>query len=75
METGIFILKTKQSKKYIDTTYCIGVFKLGTDYTEFICGETGNDRKYKVGDEASCIYRACYTGSLDTALEWLKEQK
>ena len=30
MEERIFILATKKSQEYQETTYCIGVFKLGT---------------------------------------------
>ena len=75
MENRIFILKTKQSKKYVDTTYCIAIFKLGTGYTEFIIGETDNDRKYKVGDETSYVYNADYVFNLDDAIAWLKRQE
>ncbi|GHU80104.1 hypothetical protein FACS1894145_5750 [Bacteroidia bacterium] len=75
MNNKIFILKTKKSKEYEDITYCIAIFRLGTDFAEFICGETDNDRTYKMGDEASYIYNADYTRNLDNALEWLNKQK
>jgi len=75
MENRIFILKTKKSKKYSDTTYCIAIFKLGTEFTEFIYGETDNKCEYKVGDETGYVYDANYTRNLDTAVEWLNQQK
>lgn len=71
----IFLLATKKSTKKVGTTYCIGVFKLGTPNMEFILGETDNDREYKVGDEVSYISNADYTGSLQNALDWLKNLK
>lgn len=71
----IFILATKKSQEYQGTTYCIGVFKLGTQYMEFILGETDNDRLYKRGDEVAYIYNADYTSSLQAALDWLLNVK
>ena len=71
----IFLLATKRSKKYEDTTYCIGVYKLGTPNMEFILGETDNDREYKKGDEVSYIYNADYTANLQGALDWLNKVK
>lgn len=71
----IFLLETKRSTKYEDTTYCIGVFRLGTPNMEFILGETDNDRKYKAGDEVSYIYNADYTGNLQSALDWMNRIK
>ena len=73
MKNRIFILQTKQSKKYDDTTYCIGGFKLGTPYMEFIMGETNSDKEYKRGDETSYIYSADYTQNLQNALDWLSK--
>jgi hypothetical protein len=73
MRNRIFILQTKKSKKHDDTTYCIGVFKLGTPYMEFIMGETNNDKEYKRGDETSYIYSANYTQNLQYALDWLSK--
>ena len=75
MEEQIFILATKKSQEYQETTYCIGVFKLGTQYMEFILGETDNDRQYKRGDEVTYIYNADYTSNLQTALDWLNNTK
>ena len=75
MEERIFILATKKSQEYQETTYCIGVFKLGTPYMEFILGETDNDRQYKRGDEVTYIYNADYTSNLKTALDWLNNTK
>lgn len=71
----IFLLAIKKSKEYEGTTYCIGVFRLGTPHMEFILGETDNDRKYKAGDEVSYIYNADYTGDLQKALDWLNSVK
>ena len=71
----IFILATKKSQEYEGTTYCIGVFKLGTRCMEFILGETDNDRQYKRGDEVTYIYNADYTSNLQTALDWLNNTK
>lgn len=71
----IFILATKKSQEYQGTTYCIGVFKLGTQYMEFILGEADNDRQYSRGDEVTYIYNADYTSSLQTALKWLNRVK
>lgn len=68
----IFLLAVKKSKKYEDTTYCIGVFKLGTPYMEFVLGETDNNREYNRGDEVSYIYNADYTINLEAALKWFK---
>lgn len=70
-EQRIFLLAIKKSKKYEDTTYCIGVFKLGTPDMEFIMGEMDNDRQYQKGDEVSYIYNADYTSNLQNALDWL----
>lgn len=67
----IFLLAIKQSQKYKDKVYCIGVFRLGTPNMEFILGETDNEREYKVGDEVSYIYDADYTDNLQNALDWL----
>ena len=75
MEERIFILATKKSQEYQGTTYCIGVFKLGTRCMEFILGETDNDRLYKRGDEVTYIYNADYTPNLQTALDWLNNAK
>ena len=75
MEERIFNLATKKSQEYQDTTYCIGVFKLGTQYMEFILGETDNDRQYKQGDEVTYVYNANYTSNLKTALDWLNNTK
>lgn len=71
----IFLLATKKSQEYEGTTYCIGVFRLGTPSMEFILGETDNDREYHRGDEVSYIYKADYTGSLQKALDWLNGVK
>lgn len=51
----IFLLAIKKSLKNEGTTYCIGVFRLGTPNVEFILGEVDNDREYKVGEEVSYI--------------------
>ncbi len=72
---GIFLLAIKKSKKRLDTTYCIGVFRLGTPNMEFIIGETNNDREYNRGDEVSYIYNADYTTDLQEALNWLNHVK
>ena len=74
-EQRIFLLAVKKSKKYESITYCIGVYKLGTSYMEFILGETDNDREYKRGDEVSYVYNADYTNNLQSALEWLNSVK
>lgn len=71
----IFLLETKQSTKNESTTYCIGVFKLGTPNMEFILGELDNNKTYKAGDEVSYIYNADYTNSLQAALDWLNNVK
>lgn len=71
----IFLLAVKKSKKYETTTYCVGVYKLGTPNMEFILGETDNDRAYRRGDEVSYVYNADYTGSLQNALDWLNNAK
>lgn len=71
MEQKIFLLALKKSKKHNGTTYCIGVYRLGTPYAEFIMGETDNDREYKRGDEVSYIYNADYTTDLQNAVDWL----
>jgi len=75
MGNKIFILQTKKSKKYVDTTYCIAIFKLGTGYTEFIIGETDNERPYKAGDEIGYVYSADYVWMLEDAMNWLKRQE
>lgn len=72
---GIFLLAIKKSKKHIGTTYCIGVFRLGTPNMEFIIGETDNDREYNRGDEVSYIYNADYITNLQEALNWLNNVK
>lgn len=72
---GIYLLATKESKKHEGTTYCIGVYRLGTPNIEFILGETGNDREYKKGDEVSYIYNADYTHNLQNALDWINDTK
>ena len=72
---GIFLLAIKKSKKDVDTTYCIGVFRLGTPNMEFILGETDNDREYNRGDKVSYIYNADYTTNLQKALDWLNNVK
>ena len=74
IEDRIFILATKESQNS-NTTYCIGVFKLGTKNMEFILGETDNDRQYKSGDEVAYIYNADYTYNLQSALDWLNNAK
>lgn len=71
----IFLLAIKKSKKYIGTTYCIGVFRLGTPNMEFIIGETDNDREYNRGDKVSYIYNADYKTNLQEALNWLNNVK
>lgn len=71
----IFLLAIKKSKKYEDTTYCIGIYKLGTPYMEYILGETDTDRQYQRGDEVSYIYNADYTSNLQNALDWLNKVK
>jgi len=75
IENRIFLLETKKSEKCMDTTYCIGVFKLGSPYMEFIIGETDNDKEYKKGDEVSYIYNADYVSRLQSALDWLNNVK
>lgn len=70
-EQRIFLLAVKKSKKHEDTTYCIGVYRLGTSSMEFILGETDNDREYNKGDEVSYVYNADYTNNLQKALDWL----
>ena len=75
MEQRIFLLALKKSKEYEGTTYCIGVYKLGTPYMEFILGETDSDRVYKKGDEVRYIYNADYTTNLQSALNWLNNVK
>lgn len=67
----IFLLALKKSAKSEGTTFCIGVFRLGTSNMEYILGEADNDREYRVGDEVSYIYNADYTDNLQTAMEWL----
>lgn len=71
----IFLLAIKKSLKNEGTTYCIGVFRLGTPNMEFILGETDNDREYKIGEEVSYIYNADYSGTLQEALNWLNSVK
>ncbi|CAK7074049.1 hypothetical protein [Tissierella sp.] len=71
----IFLLAIKKSIKNEGTTYCIGVFRLGTPNMEFILGETDNDREYKIGEEVSYIYNADYSGTLQEALNWLNSVK
>ncbi len=71
----IFLLATKKSVEREDTTYCIGVFRLGTPNMEFIIGETDNDREYKRGDEVSYIYSADYMWDMQKALDWLNSVK
>lgn len=70
-----FLLATKKSAERDGTTYCIGVFKLGTSNMEFIVGETDNDREYKAGDEVTYIYSADYTSDMQNALNWLNSIK
>lgn len=74
-EDKVFLLAIKKSKTYTDTTYCIGVHRLGTSNMEFILGETDNDREYKKGDEVTYIYNADYTANLQDALNWLNKVK
>lgn len=69
-EQRIFLLAVKKSKKHEGTTYCIGVYRLGTSNMEFILGETDNDREYNKGDEVSYVYNADYTNNLQKALDW-----
>lgn len=71
----IFLLVLKKSVKREGTTYCIGVFKLGTPAMEFILGEMDKNREYRAGDEVPYIYNADYTGNLQEAMEWLNAQK
>lgn len=71
----IFLLALKKSAKREGTTYCIGVFRLGTPNMEFILGETDNDREYRVGEEVSYIYNADYSNDLQSALDWLNAQE
>lgn len=75
IEDTIFLLATKKSKKNEGVTYCIGVFKLGTQNMEFILGETDNDRQYKRGDKVLYIYNADYTSNMQSALDWLNRVK
>jgi hypothetical protein len=69
MDTEIYILHTKKSVKYSNTTYCIAIMKLNTTYTEFIVGETDNDRIYKLGDKISYVYHAEYYSNMEHVLE------
>ena len=69
----IFILHTKKSEKRSDTTYCVGVFRLGTDNMEFIVGETNNDKEYVAGMETEYIYNADYTSDMGRAWEWFNK--
>lgn len=71
----IFLLATKKSVIRENTTYCIGVFRLGTPNMEFIIGETDNDREYVRGDEVSYIYSADYIWDMQKALNWLHAVK
>lgn len=71
MDERIFLLATKPSKNRKGTTYCIGVFRLGTPNMEFIMGETDNDRRYRAGEEVTYIYDADYTSDLKIAMKWL----
>lgn len=75
LENSIFLLETKKSRKHEDTTYCIGVHRLGTPNMEFIIGETDNDREYVKGDKVSYIYNADYVDNLQNALDWLNSIK
>lgn len=75
MGEKIFLLTLKKSSKHEGTTYCIGVYKLGTPNMEFVLGETDNDRDYRAGDEVSYIYNADYTDNLQSALSWLNNIK
>lgn len=75
MKQRIFLLAIKRSNKHEATTYCIGVYKLGTPEMEFVLGETDNDQDYKPGDEVSYIYNADYTANLQSALNWLNNIK
>lgn len=75
MESAIFILALKKSKKYESITYCIGVFRLGTPNMEFILGELDNDQEYKTGDEVQYVYNADYTDNLEYAMNWLNRGK
>lgn len=72
MEQKIFLLSVKNTRH---TTYCIGVFKLGTPNMEFILGETDNDRDYQAGEEVAYIYNADYTSNMQDALDWLNSKK
>jgi len=75
MENRIFILKTKKSNTHTGVTYCIAIFRLGTEYTEFACGTTNDNRTYKTGDEISYVYNADYYPDLLSAMTWLKRQE
>lgn len=75
MGEQIFLLALKKSSRHEGTTYCIGVYKLGTPNMEFVLGETDNDRDYRAGDEVSYIYNADYTDNLQSALSWLNNIK
>lgn len=75
LEERIFLLEIKKSRKHEGTTYCIGVYKLGTPNMEFILGEVDNDRDYKAGDEVLYIYNADYADNLKNALDWLNSVK
>lgn len=75
LENSIFLLETQKSRKHEDTTYCIGVHRLGTPNMEFIIGETDNDREYVKGDKVSYIYNADYVDNLQNALDWLNSVK
>ena len=75
MKQRIFLLAIKRSNKHEGTTYCIGVYKLGTPNMEFVLGETDNDRDYKPGDEVSYMYNADYAANLQSALNWLNSIK
>lgn len=70
-----FLLAIKKSLKNEGTTYCIGVFRLGTPNMEFVMGETDNDREYRKGDEVPYIYNAEYTDTLQDALNWFNNIK
>lgn len=74
-ENKVYLLEVKKSQKHKGTTYCIGVYRLGTPNMEFILGETDNDQEYKKGDEVSYIYNADYTSNLKDALDWLDNVK
>lgn len=71
----VFLLETRKSEKKEDTTYCIGIHRLGTPNMEFIMGELKSDMEYENGCEISYIYNAEYTSSLRFALKWLDNVK